>query len=41
MIEHLHMILLTVMLGGAVVLTVLSIIDYHRADRLSKDSKDE
>ena len=38
--EHLHLILYTIMMAAAVALTVAAVLDLNEADRIEKEAKD-
>lgn len=39
--EHLHLILFLAMIGGAVALTCLALLDFAAADRILEESRDD
>jgi len=39
--EHLHLILFTIMMAAALALTVAAVLDLNAADRIEKEANDE
>ena len=39
--EHLHLILFTIMLAAAATLILAAIVDYNLADRIEKEANDD